>query len=426
MTLSDNMEMVQTDRSKIGLDPAIIREDFPILNRLINDVPLVYLDSAATTQKPQAVLDAIDYYYSNSNSNVHRGLHQLASEATDAYELTRKKIAAFIGAESTNEVIFTANATQAFNLVAHGWARRHLKQGDHVLISEMEHHANLVPWIVLEKELGIILDYIPFNENGELILDDLNALLHEQTKLVSVTQMSNVFGTINPVELIIEHAHSVGALVMVDGAQSLPHMPVNVSKLDVDFFAFSAHKMLGPTGVGVLYAKEALLESMNPFILGGEMIGNVGFHEVDWAELPHKFEAGTPNIAGVAAFSGALDYLDALGMENIRAHEVEILDYALSEFAKLEGYKLIGPNSSDKRGGALTFIGNEMLHPHDIAQVLDSRGVAIRAGHHCAQPLHKKLGIVASARASFYIYTSKSDIDKFIEGLIQTEKYFGL
>ncbi|MDP8206654.1 MAG: cysteine desulfurase [Candidatus Electryonea clarkiae] len=408
------------------LDPRQIQMDFPLLSRRINGTHLVYLDNAATTQKPESVLKALNDYYTNHNANVHRGLHTLADEATRIYENTRDTVAEFIGGVKREEIIFTGGATEAINLVAYSWGMDNLKPGDRILLTEMEHHANLVPWIRIAKQTGAELDYIPFDDSGCLIIDDLDSLITDNTKIVAVTQMSNVFGTINPVQEIIEMAHQKGALVLIDAAQSVPHMPVNVLELDADFLVFSAHKMLGPTGVGVLYGKQELLESMEPFHSGGEMINEVTWDNATWAELPHKFEAGTPNIAGVAGFQAAIEYLDHIGMDAVRHHEKVITKYALDQMSELEFINIIGPKDVNIRGGAISFTGAGLLHPHDIAQVLDSHGIAVRAGHHCAQPLHRKLGVGSSARASFYIYNTNDDVDAFIEGLIAVKDYFGV
>ncbi len=403
-----------------------IRRDFPILQRQVNGHDLVYLDSAATTQKPNQVIDAITRYYAVNNSNVHRGMHTLASEATQAYEDTREAVTRFINARSSKEVIFTRSATEAINLVAYTWGESNIKKGDRILLTEMEHHANHVPWLRLAQKKDAHVDFISIDEYGTLVLDDLDRLLTPDTKLVALTHMSNVLGTINPVADVIRAAHANGSVVLVDGAQSVPHMPVDVRELDADFLAFSAHKMLGPTGVGVLYGKQALLEQMEPFNSGGEMIEQVTYDRVTWAELPHKFEAGTPNIAGVAAFREAILYLEQLGMDTVRAHERALTEYALDRLGELDFIRIVGPLDADKRGGAISFAGGDFLHPHDIAQILDNHGIAVRAGHHCAQPLHRKFGLVATARASFYIYNTIEEIDTLVEGLIAAKEYFGV
>lgn len=400
-----------------------IKKDFPILERKINGFKLVYLDNAATTQKPQCVIDAISSYYTGFNANVHRGLHTLAEEATSAMEKTRDKTAAFIGSVKREEIVFTRNATESINLVASSWGKKNIKQSDRIVITQMEHHANLVPWIMLAKESGAELVYIPINRDGYLDLTDINRIINPQTKMVALTHMSNVLGTINPVEEIIDLAHKNNALVLIDGAQSVPHLPVDVKVLDADFYAFSAHKMLGPTGVGVLYAREEILNDMEPINFGGEMISEVRFDFADWAELPMKFEAGTPNIADLVAFAPALDYLNKIGMDKIRQHEIEITTYGLEELKKLDYIKIFGPDNPLDRGGVISFVDNK-IHPHDLAQFLDSKGVAVRAGHHCAQPLVKLLGVPSTARASFYIYNTKDEVDKLVEALKEARRYF--
>ena len=406
-----------------AFDPRKIIPDFPILNRRIGSNRLVYLDNAATTQKPQSVINALENYYSNTNANIHRGLHTLAEEATTAFEDARKKIAEFIGGVKTEEVIYTRNATEAINLVAYSWGRRNIKKGDRIVLTEMEHHANLVPWISLARETGAELKYIRIDDEGSLDLADLDKIIAANTRIVAVTHMSNVLGTINPVDEIARIAHANGSLVLVDGAQSTPHLPVNVRTIDADFFVFSAHKMLGPTGIGVLYGRESILNDMEPFQYGGEMINEVRYDYADWAELPWKFEAGTPNIAGAIGFSPALDYLNRIGMDNVRRHEMELTSYALDRLSEMDQIRIFGPRNIAHRGGAISFI-DDMIHPHDLATFLDSLGIAIRAGHHCAQPLMKRLGVVAVARASIYIYNTEDEIDKFIDALIAARRYF--
>ncbi|MCK5125823.1 MAG: cysteine desulfurase [candidate division Zixibacteria bacterium] len=422
MKVIDHKQPVsQVDNSLFSTDS--IKKDFPILERKINGHKLVYLDNAATTQKPQSVIDAISSYYTGFNANVHRGLHTLAEEATSAMERTREKTAAFIGGVKMEEIIFTRNATESINMVATSWGKKNIKQGDRIVITQMEHHANLVPWIMLAKETGAELGYIPIDKNGYLDLSDINKIINPQTKVVALTHMSNVLGTINPVEEIIELAHKNNAYVLVDGAQSAPHLPINVKALDADFYVFSAHKMLGPTGVGVLYAKEEILNDMEPVIFGGEMISHVTFENADWAELPMKHEAGTPNIADIVAFAPALDYLTNIGMDKIRQHEIEITSYGMEELKKLDYIRIFGPDNPLDRGGVISFVDNK-IHPHDLAQFLDSKGVAIRAGHHCAQPLVKLLGVPSTARASFYIYNTKDEVDKLVEALKEARRYF--
>ncbi len=405
------------------LDPEVIRRDFPILSRTVNGRQLVYLDNAATTQKPLTVIEELGRYYTEYNANVHRGLHTLAEEATQAYEETRRKVADFIGAPRTEEIIFTRGATESINLVAYSWGRKNIRSGDRIVLTEMEHHANLVPWIALAKETGAELEYIPIDEHGYLDLDGIGEIISRNTKLVSIIHMSNVLGTINPIEKIIEIAHDRGAVALIDAAQSIPHMPVDVGSMDADFVAFSAHKMLGPTGIGVLYGREEILSEMEPFNYGGEMINEVRYDYADWAELPHKFEAGTPNIAGAAAFAPALDYLSDIGMANVRQHEIELTAYVLNRLSSLDSIRVFGPIDPERRGGAVSFVDSD-VHPHDLAQVLDQYGVAIRAGHHCAQPLHKLLGVGSTARASFYIYNTKEEIDRLIDALREARRYF--
>ena len=408
----------------MGFDVTRIRADFPIMNRETRPgVPVIYLDSTATAQKPAAVIDAMDAFYRQSNANIHRGIHTLAEEATALYEDARRKIAKFINAPSAKQVIYTRNATESINLVAYTWARANLKSGDLVILTEMEHHSNLVPWHMLKTELDIRLEFIPVTEDGLLDLDVYRALLDQSPRLVSFTHMSNVLGTINPAEEIIRLAHEAGAITLVDGAQSVPHFPVDVQVLDVDFMAFSAHKMVGPTGIGVLYGKTKLLEEMPPFLGGGDMIKTVHLREFVSNSLPHKFEAGTPAIAEAVGFGAAVDYLTSVGMEAIAAHEHEITEYALERLEEVPGLKVFGPSAQHKGGvAAFTFDG---VHPHDVAQILDRGGIAVRAGHHCAQPLHEKFGITATSRASFYLYNTKEEVDKLVEGIYKVKEIFG-
>lgn len=408
----------------MGFDVTRIRADFPILNReTAPGVPVVYLDSTATAQKPSAVIDAMDDFYRLSNANIHRGVHTLAEEATAMYEGAREKIAKFINAPAAKQIIYTRNTTESINLVAYSWARANLKSGDLVILTEMEHHSNLVPWHMLKAERGIRLEFIPVTEDGLLDLDVYRALLDQSPKLVSFTHMSNVLGTINPAAEIIRLAHEAGAITLVDGAQSVPHFAVDVQALDVDFLAFSAHKMVGPTGIGILYGKRNLLEEMPPFQGGGDMIKTVHLREFVPNSLPHKFEAGTPAIAEAVGFGAAVDYLTSIGMDAIAAHEHGITEYALERLEEVPGVKLFGPSAQDKGGvAAFTFDG---VHPHDVAQILDRDGVAVRAGHHCAQPLHEKFGITATSRASFYLYSTKEEVDKLVEGLYKVKEIFG-
>ncbi len=418
---------VKPDRSKTGLsgfDPDKIKKDFPILRREINGYPLVYLDNAATTQKPRTVIDAIRDYYENTNANVHRGLHTLAEEATEAFEATRDKVVSFINAGKREEIIYTRGATEGVNLVAYTWGRQNINAGDRIVITQMEHHANLIPWIMLTRETGAELKYIPIDANGYLDLNRIEELIGDNTKLISLTHMSNVLGTINPVKEIAAIAHAKGAKILVDGAQAVPHMPVDVRAIDADFYVFSGHKMLGPTGIGILYGKEDILKETIPFNFGGEMITSVQWDRATWNTLPWKFEAGTPNIEGAVAFAPALDYLQNLGMENIRKHEKEITQYALDRLSELENIKVFGPMDINHRGGAVSIVDAD-VHSHDIATFLDTRGIAVRAGHHCAQPLARLLGVTSTTRASFYIYNNKNDVDKLIDALREMRRYFG-
>ncbi len=408
-----------------GLDVDAIKADFAILREKVNGHRLVYLDNAATSQKPNIVIEAISDYYRHTNANIHRGLHKLAEFATEAFEKTRRHTAGFIGGVDPAEVIFTRGTTESLNLIAYTWGEQNIGEGDEILITEMEHHANMIPWFMLAQRKKAVLKRIPITNDGCLDLSGLDRLLTRRTKLVAITHMSNVLGTINPVREIAERAKAVGAVVITDGAQSAPHMPVNVAELGADFFAFSSHKMLGPTGVGVLWGRRELLESMPPFNFGGEMIRQVSFDKVSWAELPWKFEAGTPNIADVVAFDAALTYLERLGMENIRRHEIELTEYAISRLSEIKGLELQGPHDSSRRGGAISFTDPD-LHPHDISTFLDTKGIAIRAGHHCAQPLMRIMGKMATARASLYIYNDRADIDALYDALVEMRRYFGL
>lgn len=406
------------------LDTARIRADFPILQREVHPgVPLVYLDSTATSQKPLAVIEAMDAYYRTSNANIHRGIHVLAEEATAQYEEARRKVARFIGAASPRQVIYTRNATESINLVAYSWGRANLRSGDVVILTEMEHHSNLVPWQILASELGLRLEFIPVTPEGLLDLDTYSRLLDLQPRLVAFTHMSNVLGTITPAREIISMAHAAGALALVDGAQSVPHFAVNVKDLDADFLAFSAHKMCGPTGIGILYGRKELLESMPPFLGGGDMIRKVSLRTFTPNELPHKFEAGTPAIAEAVGLGAAVDYLNTIGMENIAAHEHQMVEYALERLEEVPGVQVFGP-SAEHKGGVVSFT-LPGIHPHDISQVLDSQGVAIRAGHHCAQPLHEKFNLPATARASFYLYNTPEEVDRLALGLYKVKEIFG-
>lgn len=413
-----------TAAQSFGLNTAAIKAAFPILDQKVHGHRLVYLDSAASSQKPQVVIDALSEFYRTDNSNIHRGLHTLAERATSAYEATRTHVAAFIGGVKPEEIIFTRGTTEAINLVAYTWGEQNITEGDEILISELEHHSNLVPWIMLAKKKKAVLKRIPITVDGQLDMSAIDELITDRTKLVALSHMSNVLGTITPLEKITERAHAVGAIVLADGAQAAPHMPVDVLKLGVDFYALSSHKMLGPTGVGVLYGKKELLESMPPFQFGGEMIIEVSFEDATWNELPNKFEAGTPNIADVVAFDTALSYLEELGMDNVRQHEIALTRYALDKLGEIEGIEVQGPDDVSLRGGAISFT-DSAVHPHDISTFLDTRGIAIRAGHHCAQPLMRVLGKVATARASLYVYNDERDVDDLCKAIIEMKKYFG-
>jgi cysteine desulfurase/selenocysteine lyase len=412
------------DSTSSGLELERFVGDFPVLSREAHPgKKLVYLDSAATSQKPAVVLDAMEDYYRQHNANIHRGIHALAESATALYEGARKKVADFINAASEEEIIYTRNTTESLNLVAFSWGRKNLKAGDVVILTEMEHHSNLVPWQMLAEEIGIRLEFIPVTEDGLLEMDAYHKLLELKPRLVSFMHMSNVLGTINPAKEIISLAHQSGALTLVDGAQSVPHFAVDVVDLDADFYAFSSHKMCGPTGIGILYGKRALLEAMPPFMGGGDMIKRVKLREFSVNDLPHKFEAGTPAIAEAVGLGAAVDYLTEIGMDTVEAHEKHLTHYALDRLAEVPGVWVFGPDASQKGGVAsFTFDG---VHPHDVSQILDADGVAVRAGHHCAMPLHEKFGINATSRASFYIYNTEKDIDLMIEGLYRVKEIFG-
>ncbi len=407
------------------LDVKKVLTDFPILQQdAYPEIPLSSLDNAATSQKPSAVIDAMSHYYESYNANVHRGIHRLSEEATAAYEGARQRIADFIHAPDPATIIFVRNTTEAINLVASSWGRVHINQGDEILLTEMEHHSNIVPWQLLAEEKGAVIKYLPFNDDGTLTLDKLEEYLTERSKLFAFTAMSNVFGTINPVKELVKAAKAVGAITLIDAAQSVPHLPVDVIDLDCDFLAFSAHKMCGPTGIGILYGKRELLEQMPPFMGGGDMIRRVRLEGSTWNDLPWKFEAGTPSIAEAIGFGAAVDYLQEMGMDTIHAHEQFLADYALEALSEIKGIRLLGP-PSNQRGGVVSF-SLKGVHPHDISQILDSDGIAIRAGHHCAMPLHQQLKIPASARASFYMYTRTEDIDRLVTSLNGVKKIFRL
>ncbi len=415
---------VKNSNGELVLDVKKIREDFPILSRQVYGKPLVYLDNAATSQKPSSVIQALVDYYESYNSNVHRGVHALSMEATERYEEARKKIADFIGAPQPESLIFTRNTTEAINMVAYTWGRENIKESDEILLTRMEHHSNLVPWQNLAKDNGAVLRFIPMTEEDTLDLGDLDQLINSRTKLVAMTHMSNVLGTINPIKEIIIAAHRQGAVVLIDAAQSVPHLPTDVKDLGCDFLAFSSHKMLGPTGIGVLYGKMELLESIEPFLRGGEMVREVWYDRATWNDIPHRFEAGTPNIADAIALGAAVDYLNNLGMENVRQHEKQLTRYALRAFEELDEVKVYGPKDLNIRGGIVSFY-SEAVHPHDLGTILDRDGIAIRAGHHCAMPLMRGLGVVATARASFYVYNYEEEIDFLMASLKKALRYFG-
>jgi cysteine desulfurase / selenocysteine lyase len=424
----------------VSIDVGQIRKDFPILARTVREGrPLVYLDSANTSQKPLQVIDAIEEFYSRHNANIHRATHQLGEEATEAYEGARIKVARFIGAADESEVIFTKNISEGINLVAYALGnaatsgpeaeRFRVGPGDEIVITEMEHHSNIVPWQLLAQRTGATLRWFGVTDDGRLDLSNIGELINERTKIVALAHQSNVLGTVNPVREVTAKAHAVGALVLVDGAQAVPQMPVNVQELGADFYGFTAHKLCGPTGIGVLWGRRELLETLPPFLGGGEMIETVAMERSTFAPPPHKFEAGTMPIAEAAGLSAAIDYLHDIGLEEIHAYEHELLAYALEQLAEVEGLRLIGPAEAADRGGALSFtldgLDGREIHPHDVSQVLDAHGVAVRAGHHCARPLHRRFGLTASTRASLYFYNTHAEVDALTEGLRQTQKFFG-
>ncbi|HEY4554329.1 MAG TPA: cysteine desulfurase, partial [Bacillaceae bacterium] len=400
-----------------------VRKLFPILDQEVNGHPLVYLDSAATSQKPAQVIAVLDEYYRGYNSNVHRGVHTLGTRATDKYEGAREKVRKFVNASSSEEIIFTRGTTTALNTVAASYGRANVREGDEIVITYMEHHSNIIPWQQLAKEKGAVLKYLEMNPDGTINMDEVRNTITDRTKIVSVMQVSNVLGVINPIKELAAIAHEKGAVMVVDGAQSAPHMKVDVRELNCDFFAFSGHKMCGPTGVGVLYGKKEHLENMEPVEFGGEMIDFVGLQESTWKELPWKFEAGTPIIAGAIALGAAIDFLEEIGLDAILEHEHQLAAYAMEKMSAIEGLTIYGPQEPGKRAGVITF-NLEEVHPHDVATVLDSEGIAVRAGHHCAQPLMKWLDVSATARASLYIYNTEQDIDRLVEGLVKTKEYF--
>ena len=405
--------------------PAGIRADFPVLEREVDGKPLVYLDSAATSQKPRAVIEAIDDYYRRSNANIHRGVYSLAREATELFEGARERVAAFCGWEPA-ATIFTRNATEAINLVAYAWGREHVGEGDEVLITEMEHHSNIVPWQLLCEERGARLRYLSVSDEGTLSLDELDGVLAEgRVRLVAVVHVSNVLGTINPVAEIARRARAAGAACLVDGSQAVPQLPFDVGDVGADFYAWTGHKALGPTGIGVLHGRRELLESMRPFLGGGDMIAQVDFDSSTWNELPWKFEAGTSAVAEGVGLGVAIDYLSQLGMEAVRAHERELTAYGLERLSGVDGLHVLGPTDPDQRGGVISF-AIDGIHPHDIAEICDREAVCVRAGHHCAQPLMRRLGVPATARASFHVYNRRDDVDRLVDALHQARSVFGL
>ena len=400
-----------------------IRDDFPILSRTVHGKPLVYLDNAATSQKPRAVIQALTEYYETYNSNVHRGVHTLSMEATDRYEEAREKVARFINAETPESIIWTRNATESINLVAHSWAESNISEGDEIVVTRLEHHSNLVPWQRIAARNGAVLRFLELTEDGAVDMVGAASVINAKTKLLAVTHVSNSLGTVVPVKELAGMARSVGAAVLVDGAQSVPHQPVDVEDIGCDFLALSGHKMMGPTGIGALYARREILEQMEPFLHGGEMVLEVSYEDASWNELPMRFEAGTPNIADAIALGAAVDYLTALGMENVREHEKQLTAYALDAFRELEEVDLFGPMDVDRRGGILSFHSSD-VHPHDLGTFLDQEGVAIRTGHHCTMPLMGALGVPATARASLYVYNTEQEVDALVDAVKRALRYF--
>lgn len=400
-----------------------IKSYFPILNQEINGHPLIYLDSAATSQKPVQVIEALKNYYELDNANVHRGVHTLGNRATEHYEGAREKVRKFINANSMEEIIFLRGTTTAMNLIAQSYGRANVQEGDEIVITYMEHHSNIIPWQQLAKERGAILKYVELEKDGTISLEQVRAVVTERTKIVSMVYVSNVLGTMNPVKEVAQIAHENGAVMVVDGAQAAPHLKIDVQQIDCDFFAFSGHKMCGPTGIGVLYGKKELLNNMEPVEFGGEMIDFVGLYDSTWKELPWKFEGGTPIIAGAVGLGAAIDFLNEIGLDEIEKHEHQMAAYAMEKMSLIEGLAIYGPTDPQKRAGIVTFNLND-VHPHDVATVLDMSGIAVRAGHHCAQPLMKWLEVSATARASFYLYNSESDVDRLVEGLRSAKEYF--
>ncbi|EQA46159.1 SufS selenocysteine lyase, PLP-dependent (first module) [Leptospira broomii serovar Hurstbridge str. 5399] len=408
----------------MSFDVQKIRADFPILSTKMNGKPLVFLDSAASSQKPYSVIDAERKFYETENANIHRGVYALSQKATEKYEFARIKVARFIGAPCAKVIIFTRNTTESINLVAQSWGRTNIHEGDEIVLTELEHHSNLVPWQMLAQEKQAVLKFIPLNYDATLDLSNLDQIITERTKLVAVAQMSNVTGTLHDLDSIVKRAREVGAKVLVDGAQGVCHLPERVQKQDFDFYAFSAHKMLGPTGVGVLYAKEEILEAMPPWMGGGDMIAKVWKEKSTYADLPARLEAGTPNIAGVIGFGAAIEYLESVGMNEIRNHELELLAYALERMEDFGGLELYGPRDLTKRGGVISF-NFPGVHPHDVGSILDEEGIAIRVGHHCAQPFMDFMRISGTCRASLYLYNTKEDVDSLLDGLKKVKEIFG-
>ena len=399
----------------------MVKEEFPILSKEVNNKPLIYLDNASTTQKPASVIDEIQEYYECTNSNIHRGVHHLSQKATEEYEEARTKIQKFIGAESSKEIVFVRGATEAVNLVANSYVNPLLSEGDNIIISHMEHHANIVPWQLIAKQKNIDIKVIPINEKGELVITELDNLIDKQTKFISLNHVSNSLGTVNPVEELIQKAHQNNIRIMIDGAQAVQHMKVNVTDLDVDFYCFSGHKMYGPTGIGILYGKKEILDKMEPYQGGGDMIKSVTFEKTIYNDVPHIFEAGTPNIVGAIGLGKAIDFIEKTTLEKIEEHEMDLLNYATQKISKIEGVRIIG--TSENKASVISFI-MDGIHPHDIATIMDNLGIAIRAGHHCTQPVMDFYDIPATARASFAIYNTKEDVDKLIEGIEKTKEVF--
>lgn len=406
------------------MDARQLRKDFPIFGEVVNGHPLVYLDSAATSQKPRPVLAAVQQYYERENSNVHRGVHTLGTRATESYEGARDKVARFIHSPSAEQVVFTRGTTESINMIAYGYARLRLTAGDEIVLPPTEHHSNLIPWQQVAKATGATLKYLPLQKDGTFSLEDFEKTVTDQTKIVTVAHVSNVLGNINSIRDIADIAHRHGAILVVDGAQSVPHLPIDVQQLDCDFLAFSGHKMCGPTGVGVLYGKRTLLDEMEPTYFGGEMIDLVELHESTWKETPWKFEGGTPIIAGAVGLGAAVEYLSAIGMEEIQKHDEHLAQLAMAKLAEMDGVDIYGPGPGVVRGGLVTF-NLRGVHPHDVATVLDSQGVAVRAGHHCAQPLMRIFDVAATARASFYLYNTEEDVEALVEALQQAKEFFG-